>query len=77
MRTRMTEEPGSPFPSGRQQGSATGNPDSRSVDGPSPNSMRSRPGETRERPTGRCRLAQTNDFVVQFANVNGSGCGRV
>jgi 2-oxoglutarate/2-oxoacid ferredoxin oxidoreductase subunit alpha len=73
MRTRMTEEPGSPFPSGRQQGSATGNPDSRSVDGPSPNSMRSRPGETRERPTGRCRLAQTNDFVVQFANVNGSG----
>jgi 2-oxoglutarate ferredoxin oxidoreductase subunit alpha len=73
MHAGMTEEPGSPFPSGRQRDSATGNPDSRGADAPSPNGAAPRGDPARERSGARGRLERTNDFVVQFANVNGSG----
>ena len=37
VRAGVTDVSDSPFPSGRQEGHATGNPDSRPAEGPSPN----------------------------------------
>src|SRR5829696_3434797 len=51
-----------------------GNPDTKPIEAPNPNDPAPRLNVTRrDRPTALLRLEQTNDFVIQFANVNGSG----
>jgi 2-oxoglutarate ferredoxin oxidoreductase subunit alpha len=51
-----------------------GNPDTKPIEAPNPNDPAPRLNVTRrDRPAALLRLEQTNDFVIQFANVNGSG----
>ena len=53
----MSEDAGTPFPSGRQHGSARGNPDSRAADGPNPNAaVRDEPGRERRGAGGAAAL---------------------
>jgi len=58
----------------RNHGEAVGNPDTKPIEAPNPNypAPRRRPAR-RDGPAAPLRLERTNDFVIQFANVNGSG----
>ena len=51
-----------------------GNPDTKPIEAPNPNDLALRLSATRrDHPAAPLRLEWTNDFVIQFANVNGSG----
>ncbi len=58
----------------RNHGEPVGNPDTKPIEAPNPNdpAPRRHPAR-RDGPAAPLRLERTNDFVIQFANVNGSG----
>jgi 2-oxoglutarate/2-oxoacid ferredoxin oxidoreductase subunit alpha len=58
----------------RNHGEPVGNPDMKPIEAPNPNdpAPRRHPAR-RDGPAAPLRLERTNDFVIQFANVNGSG----
>ena len=58
----------------RNHGEPVGNPDTKPIEAPNPNDPASRRHPARrDGPAAPLRLERTNDFVIQFANVNGSG----
>src|SRR4051812_44968324 len=58
----------------RNHGEPVGNPDMKPIEAPNPNdpAPRRHP-ERRDGPAAPLRLERTNDFVIKFANMNGSG----